>query len=232
MLANVKSLSKEQNKGLIHLLPFSILFQNSHFIIIDKPAGMPVHANRNGQVPSVETSFPLLSKRKDGPWLVHRLDQDTAGCLLIALRKQALLKAQACFANHRVKKIYWAIVKGKPDQPSGTIDTPLLKHTKNHRWSMKPDPNGQKAITQWRVLQNNDSLSLLELTLLTGRTHQARVHCSILGHPIVGDTIYGDPAPNQPPLQLLSRFLALPLIPPVAATAPVPKSMAQLLQQL
>lgn len=205
------------------MLPFNILFQNNYFIIIDKPAGMPVYSNaKNHLIRSVEDYFPLLSKRKDGPWLVHRLDQDTSGCLLIALRKQALIKAQSCFSQHKTSKIYWAVVQGKPITNSGVITAPLLKTTQNHQWKIKADPKGQTAITKWKILKGNDSYSLLELDLLTGRTHQARVHCAVLGYPIIGDSIYGNSKNTKTPLQLLSRTLTIPLDPIISATAPIP----------
>lgn len=215
------------------MLPFPILFKNNHFIIINKPAGMPVYSSRNNRnTPSVEQFFPLLSKRKDGPWLVHRLDQDTAGCLLIALRKQALIQAQTYFAQHKVNKIYWAIVEGKPKNHTGIIDAPLLKITCNNQWKMQKDPNGQNTITEWKLLKSNNYFSLLELNLLTGRTHQARAHCAILGHPIIGDRIYGSTFSPAISLQLLSRKLTVPLNPTISATASPPKHMVIFLKKL
>ncbi len=105
-----------------------ILFQNDHYVVLDKPAGLPVHAGPRGG-PSVEDWFGRLSRRRAGPWLVHRLDADTAGCLVIALRRQALLDAQALFAAGLARKTYWAVVAGVPAEESGTIDAPLLKRT-------------------------------------------------------------------------------------------------------
>lgn len=214
-------------------LPFSILFQNNHFIIINKPAGMPVYTHtKHHSVKSVEDYFPYLSKRKDGPWLVHRLDQDTAGCLLIALRKHALIQAQECFKQHKVQKIYWAIVEGKPKNNYGIINVPLSKITRNHQWKIQEDPKGQNAITKWKVLKTVTSFSLLELNLLTGRTHQARAHCAILGHPIIGDKRYGSHYTASSPLHLLSRHLMLPLKDVISATAHPPDHMMSLLNTL
>ncbi|CAI3941738.1 23S rRNA- or tRNA-specific (RluA) (PDB:2I82) [Commensalibacter communis] len=214
------------------VLPFSILFQNNHYIIINKPAGMPVYNNKHTTQQSVEDFFPMMSKRKDGPWLVHRLDQDTAGCLVIALRKQALIDAQHCFETKQVTKIYWAIVQGKPQENYGKIDTPLLKITKNKQWSMQANPTGQSASTQWKLLGSNGHISCLELKLLTGRTHQARAHCAILGHPIIGDTIYNSKGDKERYLYLFSREISLPLSPPLSAIAEPPKHMISELQQL
>src|SRR5580693_7812324 len=90
-----------------------ILFQDQRFVVLDKPAGLAVHAGPSGGR-SVEGWFPLLSRRKDGPWLVHRLDADTSGCLVVALRRAALVAAQAAFAGGLVRKVYWAVVRGGP----------------------------------------------------------------------------------------------------------------------
>src|SRR5690242_9009975 len=100
--------------------PPTLLFRNERFVVIDKPAGLPVHPGPSGGR-SVEDWFPLLSRRRDGPWLAHRLDADTAGCLVIALRKAALLAAQALFASGAARKTYWAVVRGEMADDSGTI---------------------------------------------------------------------------------------------------------------
>src|SRR5690348_7616956 len=103
-----------------------ILFRDTHFVVLDKPPGLAVHPGPRGG-PSVEDFFPALSRRKDGPWLVHRLDADTSGCLVVALRRSALLAAQAEFAAGRAHKTYWAVVRGSPCGERGTIDAPLLR---------------------------------------------------------------------------------------------------------
>ena len=173
---------------------------------------------------SVEDWFGLLSRRRDGPWLAHRLDADTSGCLVVALRRTALHAAQACFADGRAGKTYWAIVHGAPAAPSGIIDLPLLKQSSaGTGWRMSADPQGLSARTRYRLLGRPGTTSWLELELLTGRTHQARVHCASLGCPIVGDALYGSDAAQ--PLHLLARAIRLPLDPPVAAVAPPPPHM-------
>ncbi len=189
--------------------------------MLDKPAGLPVHAGPAGGA-CVEDCFPALSRRADGPWLAHRLDADTAGCLLVALRKAALLQAQACFAEGRAVKTYWAVVVGGPAEASGLVDRPLARHSTPSGWRMRPDPDGQPARTAWTVLGRAPGLAWLGLRLLTGRTHQARVHCALLGCPILGDPVYGTGGTR---LHLLARSLFLPLDPPVAATAPPPQPM-------
>jgi RluA family pseudouridine synthase len=198
-----------------------ILFHDARFVVLNKPAGMPVHPGPRGQ-PSVEDWFPMLSRRKDGPWLVHRLDADTAGCLLVALRHAALVAAQAEFAAGRAHKTYWAVVCGVPGGSSGTIDAPLTRRSTRDGWRMVVDPGGQAAITDWRLLGRTGTLSWLELSPRTGRTHQVRVHCAVLGCPVLGDAMYGG---EHGHLHLLARSIALDLDPPVAATAPVPDHM-------
>src|SRR5579871_4421526 len=123
-----------------------ILFRDARFVVLDKPAGLPVHAGPSGG-PSVEDCFPLLSRRKDGPWLAHRLDADTAGCLVVALRRAALLAAQACFANGTAGKVYWAVVRGEITGESGRIDAPLRRQTGPDGWRMVIDPAGQPAVS-------------------------------------------------------------------------------------
>src|SRR4051794_3753839 len=106
--------------------PATLLFRDQRFVVIDKPAGLPVHPGPSGGH-SAEDWFPLLSRRRDGPWLVHRLDADTAGCLVIALRKTALLAAQALFASGAVRKTYWAVVRGELARDGGTVVAPLRR---------------------------------------------------------------------------------------------------------
>jgi tRNA pseudouridine32 synthase/23S rRNA pseudouridine746 synthase len=199
-----------------------VLFADERFIVIDKPAGLPVHAGPRGG-PSVEDFFPQFSRRRTGPWLAHRLDTDTAGCLAIALRRTALHDAQAAFAGGRAEKIYWAIVQGAPAADHGLIDAPLRKRsTRAAGWRMVVDSAGDRAATAWRVLGSGAGKTWLELRPRTGRTHQIRVHCAHLGHPLLGDPIYGD---GRGRLQLLARSLHLKLDTIVAAVAEPPAHM-------
>ena len=192
-----------------------ILFRDNRFVIIDKPAGLTVHPGPRGG-PSVEDIFPTLSRRKDGPWLAHRLDADTSGCLVIALRKTALVTAQAEFAAGRVDKVYWAVAEGEPPEDAGTIEAPLLRRSRPDGWRMVVDPTGAAARTDWRVLGRGDGICWIEFRPHTGRTHQVRVHAASLGYPLLGDPVYGA---GDGPLQLLARSIRLDLDPPVAAQA-------------
>ncbi|HEY8290145.1 MAG TPA: RNA pseudouridine synthase [Acetobacteraceae bacterium] len=205
----------------------SILFRDHRFVVLDKPQGLPVHPGPAGGV-SVEDWFPLLSRRKDGPWLVHRLDADTAGCLVVALRRAALLAAQREFASGHARKEYWAVVRGNPTVDAGVVDAPLLRRSAPGGWRIVIDPAGQRAVTDWRVLGRCDGLAWLALRPRTGRTHQVRVHCASLGCPILGDERYGG-GPGC--LHLLSRAIALGLNPPVSATAEPPPGMVGALRK-
>lgn len=204
----------------------NILFQDTRFVVLDKPAGLKVHAGPGGG-PSVEDFFPVLSRRRDGPWLAHRLDADTSGCLVIALRRAALHAAQAEFAAGRAEKTYWAIVAGRPPSDSGEIRAPLLRQTGKAGWRVIVDAAGKSAGTDYRVLGAAKDMAWLELRPHTGRTHQLRVHCATLGCAILGDSLYG----SGTGLHLLARSLHLPLDPPLFATAPAPAHMHAALRQ-
>ncbi len=199
-----------------------ILVQTPNFVVINKPAGLPCHAGRAGG-PSVEDYFPQWKKGKAGPWLAHRLDQDTAGCLVIALKKHSLLAAHALFANGDAEKTYWAVVRGVPEA-EGIVDIPLGKITQGRSWKMGPDKTAPSAITAWRVMGAASTMAWLEFTPKTGRTHQIRAHAAAMGHPIIGDAIYGGGAGA---LHLLARAITLPLEPSLRAQAPVPAHMAE-----
>ena len=198
-----------------------ILFRDQRFVVFDKPAGLPVLPGPRGG-PSVEDFFPELSRRRDGPWLAHRLDADTSGCLVVALRRAALVAAQAEFAAGRARKTYWAVVRGGPARDAGTIENRLRRITARAGWRMVADPGGQVAATDWRVLGRAGEIAWLEMTPRTGRTHQVRVHCAALGCPILGDPVYGG---GDGRLHLLARAVELTLDPPLRATAPPPSHM-------
>jgi tRNA pseudouridine32 synthase/23S rRNA pseudouridine746 synthase len=202
-----------------------ILFQNAYFVVLNKPAGLAVHPGPGGG-PSVEDVFPALSRRKEGPWLVHRLDADTAGCLAVALRKRALLAAQAAFVAGTVRKTYWAVVHGVPGSGGGEIANNLQKRNAATGWRMEIAAAGLPARTTWRLMGQAGGLAWLELEPSTGRTHQIRVHCAELGHPIVGDPVYGR---GDGSMQLLSRAVMLPVEPRVCAVAPPPGHMREAL---
>jgi tRNA pseudouridine32 synthase/23S rRNA pseudouridine746 synthase len=205
-----------------------VLYQDQRFVVLDKPAGLSVHAGPSGRR-SAEDFFPLLSRRKDGPWLAHRLDAETSGCLVIALRHAPLLAAQALFAAGSVRKTYWAVVSGPVMGDAGTVTEPLRRVTVKGGWRIEAGPSGKAAVTDWRVLGRGPGITWLELTPKTGRTHQVRVHCACLGAPVLGDSRYGTTGDGG--LHLLARSIHLPLEPPVDATAPPPPHMIAALER-
>jgi RluA family pseudouridine synthase len=197
-----------------------LLHRGEAVLILDKPAGIAVHAGPRGG-PSVEDWLPRLAfGRKRLPQPAHRLDMDTAGCLVLGRTKPALAALGALFAAGRAAKTYWAVVRGGPAAESGQVSAPLMKRsTAQDGWWMAVDPAGQPATTAWRVLGRAPGHTWLELRPRTGRTHQIRVHCAHLGCPILGDTRYGG---GEERLHLLARAITLPLDLPIAATAPPP----------
>lgn len=201
-----------------------ILFQDRRFVVLNKPAGLAVHAGPRGG-PSVEDHFPGLSRRQDGPWLAHRLDADTAGCLVVALRKSALIAAQQAFAAGGAHKTYWAVVRGAPAADSGTVAVKLRRHSDKSGWRMVVDAAGLSAETTWQVHGRGPGIAWVAFHPRTGRTHQIRAHAAHLGWPILGDPIYGPPAGHADRLHLLARAIRLDLDPPLAAEAPPPAHM-------
>jgi tRNA pseudouridine32 synthase / 23S rRNA pseudouridine746 synthase len=173
-----------------------VLYRDALMLLIDKPAGLPVHPGPKGG----ETLFHHLEALRFGlpgrPEVAHRLDRDTSGCLALGRHAKALARLNALFRRGAVDKVYWAVVEGGP-AGEGEIALALSPRSPDRGWWMKPDPAGQPALTRWRVLgrragsRDTPAVTLVELRPLTGRTHQLRVHCAASGWPILGDAIYG-----------------------------------------
>jgi tRNA pseudouridine32 synthase/23S rRNA pseudouridine746 synthase len=210
-----------------------LLYRDGLILVVDKPAGLPVHRGPKGGE-SFEDSFRHLrfGLPRD-PALGHRLDRDTSGCLVLGRHRKALEKLMKLFKQGKIAKTYWAVVQGGPGEAEGLIDLALGRLDAARGWWMKVDQNGQPAQTRWRVLGRDGGLSWLELKPLTGRTHQLRVHCAALGFPIFGDPIYGAGVGPGEVLHLHARAISIPLSsakPPVEAEACVPEHMRALLQ--
>ncbi len=206
-------------------------------LIIDKPAGVPVHAGPRGGINLELYLEALRFGLPRAPALAHRLDRDTSGCLVLGRHRKALARLGRLFAAGAVEKAYWAVVAGGgPPAEAGRVDLALGKRSAARGWWMQPDPAGQAAVTDWRVLGRADGLSWLECRPRTGRTHQIRVHLAELGCPILGDPVYGPSgeAPPAVPLQLHARSIALPLYPTrpaVGAEASPPAHMLEALRR-
>lgn len=198
-----------------------------------------MHAGPGGG-PHLEHWFPLLRfGLPRPPALAHRLDRDTSGCLVLGRHPKALRRLGTLFAEGRIEKVYWAVVAGRPEAADGTIDAPLRKDTTRRTgWRMEIDPEGQRAVTEYRVLGSAGGRSWLELRPKTGRTHQIRVHCAALGCPVAGDPTYGGPQSSNKTgekLQLHARAISIPLYPTrpaIQVSAPVPPHMLAALSAL
>ncbi len=182
-------------------IPLDVLYEDEDVIAINKPAGMSVHAGaRNSHGTLVNALLgrgQALSQSEDPlrPGIVHRLDKETSGILLVAKNDFAHAKLSEAFRQRSVRKIYLALVQGNMEEDRGRIELAIARDP-NRRTRMTAKralllPNSRPARTDWRMLAKIDSTSLLEIQLHTGRTHQIRVHFSALKHPVVGDTLYG-----------------------------------------
>lgn len=205
----------------------AILHRDEAVLVIDKPAGLPTHRGPRARASVEDVLEALREGKRHRPEPAHRLDADTAGCLVLGRTKPALAALGRLFAEGRVGKTYWAVVQGGPEVEEGLIDLPLAKVSSRERgWRMRPDPAGLPAVTRFRVLGRGAGTTWLELSPQTGRTHQLRVHCAASGYPILGDALYGRTVPEG--LQLLARAIAIPGWDgrsEIRAEAPVPPHM-------
>ena len=211
-----------------------VLYRDGLMLIVDKPAGLPVHPGPKGGANLEQLLDALRFGLPHPPALAHRLDKDTSGCLVLGRHRQALQRLGRLFAQGRVDKTYWAVVEGAPPEAQGRIDLPLARRSADPRsWWMKVDAQGQPAVTEFAVLGRTADLAWLELRPKTGRTHQLRVHLAALHCPILGDTVYGARTSGGAPLHLHARSVAVPLYPKrpaIVATAPPPEHMLAALQ--
>jgi 23S rRNA pseudouridine955/2504/2580 synthase len=171
-----------------------VLYKDDHVIAINKPPGIAVQGG-TGTSKHIDGMLDgLRFGSEDRPRLVHRLDKDTSGLMLIARNGQAAKKLTEAFRERTTEKLYWAVVQGGPPRPQGRIDMPLIKRMSGHERELVQvdEEEGQRAITDFKVLDNAGKLAcLLALWPRTGRTHQLRVHCREIGCPILGDGKYG-----------------------------------------
>ena len=178
-------------------IPLSILYEDADIIVVDKPAGLVVHpapGHRSGTlVNALLYHCPDLTGigAELRPGIVHRLDKDTSGTLVVAKTAAALDHLAGQFKRRTVRKEYLALVHGEMPQPSGTVRLPIGRHPVDRKRMSTVSRKGREAETEWRVLRAVGGASLLEVGLRTGRTHQIRVHCAAIGHPILGDPVYG-----------------------------------------
>ncbi|MEP9379647.1 RNA pseudouridine synthase [Aquabacter sp. CN5-332] len=218
-----------------------VLHRDGMVLVLDKPAGLPVHPGPKGGV----TLHDLLDHLRFGlprkPELAHRLDKDTSGCLVLGRHPKAIALLNKLFADGKVDKTYVAVTKGAPAEDTGRIDQPLAKRSPHRGWWMQAVPKGTpgalEAVTDWRVLFRGEGLAVMALSPVTGRTHQLRAHLSHLGFPILGDSIYGGASrlPGGPVLHLHSRRVVLPVAkngPPLTVSAPFPAHVKETIAAL
>lgn len=211
-------------------LPSRVLHRDADVIVLDKPFGLPVHRGPGGGPNLTDHLHTLRFGLPVDPELAHRLDKDTAGCLVLGRHRRALARLTTLFKRGLVEKTYIAVVEGEPSSEAGEIALPLGLRDPLRGWWMKVDEKGQPALTRFRMLARKEGRTLLALEPITGRTHQLRVHCAASGFPILGDAIYGRaPRFGGPGLHLTAHAIALPFDAgkvPIAARAPIPAHMA------
>jgi tRNA pseudouridine32 synthase/23S rRNA pseudouridine746 synthase len=202
-----------------------VLFADDRVIVLDKPAGLSVHAGMKPQDHLGMFLGPLGLPWAGPPRLGHRLDKDTSGCLALARTPEAAATLGRAFRDRQVRKTYLAIVAGCPGRITGTIDAPLRKLKAPGGSRVVADRDGWPSITRWTVLATGDGLSALRLEPETGRMHQLRAHMAILGHPILGDPLYGPERTPSVPLHLHAQRLVLPTPFDLDVVAPSPPHM-------
>src|SRR6185437_7811849 len=218
----------------VAMLQKAVLHIDDDLIVIDKPAGLAVQGGTNTERHLDGLLDALRYDAKDRPRLVHRLDRDTTGVLVLARSAAVAAKLASAFRDKRTRKIYWAAVVGVPRPRSGRVDQPLAKLSGASGERSAPDDDGRPAVTYYRSVSHaGDRFAWLTLQPVTGRTHQLRAHCVTLGTPILGDGKYGGAAahpggvPHPRKLHLHARALALPH--PrggtLTVTAPLPAHM-------
>ncbi len=208
-----------------------LLYRDGLVLVLDKPAGLPVHRPPRGG-PCLEDAFDHLRfGLPRPPALAHRLDRDTSGCLALGRHRKALARLAELFRENRVEKTYWALVAGQPPEDGGRIELALRKQDDGGPPRMAVDPAGLPAVTDYRVRAALAGCHWLEVWPRSGRLHQIRAHLAALGCPVLGDPLYGAPLTGRAdgPLQLHARALVVPLRktkPPLAVAAPPPPHMA------
>lgn len=220
-------------------IPLSVIYEDDDLAVVDKAAGMVVHpgaGNDSGTMAAaILHRWPEIEGvgDKDRWGIVHRLDRETSGVLIVAKRAESFDELKQALAERRIRRAYWALAEGGFGIETGTIDAPIARDpARPTRFAVAPQ--GRPAITHYRRLAEWEGLTLLEVELETGRTHQIRVHLSSIGHPLSGDVAYGAKRSDGPPrVWLHAARLAVPRGDEVIeASAPLPDDLSRDLDQL
>ena len=200
-------------------IPLSVVYEDGEMLVIDKPPGMVVHpapGHTDGTLVNALLHYcPSIAEvgGRVRPGIVHRLDQDTSGLIVIAKTERARCAFAKAFASHEaVEKVYLAVCRGRPELDSGRIENLIGRHPANRKRMAIVERDGKRAVTNWRVAgPAKEGRWLIECRIETGRTHQIRVHMASLGCPVAGDAVYGKPAADRlleppPPRQMLHAW--------------------------
>lgn len=179
-------------------IPIDVIYEDDNIIVVNKPKGLVVHpANGNPDGTLVNAIMSICKGTLSGiggeirPGIVHRLDKDTSGLLIVAKNDEAHIKMSEQIKNREVKKIYIALVRGQVSEEEATINMPIGRSTKDRK-KMAVCKDGKEAVTHFKVLQRFNKYTLLQIKIDTGRTHQIRVHLSEIGYPVIGDSVYSN----------------------------------------
>jgi 23S rRNA pseudouridine1911/1915/1917 synthase len=225
-------------------IPLDIIFENQDLVVVNKPAGMVIHpspGHNSGTL--VHAALGYISELagiggEERPGIVHRLDKDTSGLIVVAKNDRSHHWLQEQFKSRKVKKTYLALVDGKPPTPTGRVETPIGRNTTHRKlMAVVPLEKGREAVSEFRTLENFPTHTLLEIHPLTGRTHQIRVHLAFLGCPVTADRVYGK---RKSSVELGRHFLhayQLQITLPDEEharifTAPLPQDLQQVLDDL
>jgi 23S rRNA pseudouridine1911/1915/1917 synthase len=193
-------------------IPLDILFEDEDLLVLNKPAGLVVHPGAGHRehtlVNALLSHCPNLSGigGKERPGIVHRLDKDTSGCLVVAKNDEAHRGLSSQFAARTVEKVYLALVRGKLRKGSGVIEADIGRHPVHRQRMTIAQSRGRAARTEYRVIRSGDNASLVECRLHSGRTHQIRVHLHHDGHPVLGDKVYAPKLARGFPRQMLHAW--------------------------
>lgn len=233
----------KETKLKAQVIPLDIIYEDSDIIVVNKPKGMVVHpANGNPDGTLVNAILSICKNSLSGiggelrPGIVHRLDKDTSGLIIVAKNDKAHINMSEQIKERNVKKTYIALVRGNVPEEEATINMPIGRSTKDRK-KMAVTKNGKQAITHFKVLKRYSKYTLLEIKIETGRTHQIRVHMAEIGYPVVGDAVYSN-GKNEFGIegQMLHAY-KLEFMHPITnkhmeLTAPLPQYFEEILKKL